>query len=281
VPLSLSALVDEADAPVPAETADEEPEVGSGASGDEDGTTEEDSVALARRLMQEESMLVYRELQQATVQMALASMQGGGVDDMDEDTRLSLQLMQAEVQQMHGTSEEGMAALAQASAVAASAEQEEEGGTNAEMDYDALLQLGEALGDVQTERWQARAASVIETLPVGAWSGKGECMCAICRCDFDEDDEDDEVMKLPCSHEFHKDCAVQWLKDHPSCPYCKTGIEPGSPVKQAAAPSPAPEASAPAEASPAPAPAPAAAATPEVTMAGARKRAALSPMSDE
>lgn len=289
--LSLLALApaQEGAAPVP----QQEPE--SGASPAEVDGSEEDSVALARRLMQEESMLVYRQLQQATVQMALASMQGAGTQDMDEDTRLSLRLMQAEVQQMHGSNEEDLAAIAEASAVAESAE-EEEGGGGAEMDYEALLQLGEELGDVRTERWQARASGVISKLPVGPWSGRGESMCAICRCDFDDaasgsatdEEETEEVMKLPCGHEFHSDCATQWLKDHPVCPYCKAGIEPGSPAKPAK-PETTLAAAASSSASSSPEPATgstsssddeaAAAPTPAENGSG-RKRPALSPLSE-
>lgn len=184
---------------------------------------EEDDEAFARRLMREESMLAYQQLQQASVEMALASMRGqAGDDDVDEDTRLSLQLMMAEVQAMNGGDEEQMARLAEAAEVIADAEAEE-GATADGMGYDELLQLGEQLGDVRKERWQARAPALIAALPRGEWSGSGEPMCAICRCEWEAGSAD--VMKLPCGHEFHEDCGEHWLRDNDSCPCCKASIE--------------------------------------------------------
>jgi len=181
---------------------------------------EEDDEEYARRLMREESMMAYRQLQQASVEMALAAMQGQGADEMDEDMRMSLQLMQQEVQHMHGGTEQGLAAMVEASEAAAEAD----GGAAPDgLGYDDLLRLGEQLGDVKQDRWRARAADVVKGLPVGAWSGKGEAMCAICRCDWEEGDAD--VMRLPCGHEFHDECSTQWLKDHDTCPICKASID--------------------------------------------------------
>ncbi|KAA0147580.1 hypothetical protein FNF28_07546 [Cafeteria roenbergensis] len=191
---------------------DEVVAVEEGEGGEED---EEDDEAFARRLMREESMLAYRQLQQASVEMALASMRGQGGADVDEDTRLSLQLMMAEVQALNGGDEEQMARLAEAAEVVADADAEE-GAAADGMGYDELLQLGEQLGDVRKERWQARAPALIAALPRGAWSGSGEPMCAICRCEWEADAED--VLKLPCGHEFHEDCGGHWLKDNDTCP---------------------------------------------------------------
>ena len=36
--------------------------------------------------------------------------------------------------------------------------------------YDQLLDLGEALGDVKTEKWRVRASAVIESLPIHDYS---------------------------------------------------------------------------------------------------------------
>lgn len=44
--------------------------------------------------------------------------------------------------------------------------------------------------------------------------------CPICLEDF-EDGEGKKTVELPCSHEYHEDCAMQWFrKGSCSCPYC-------------------------------------------------------------
>jgi hypothetical protein len=35
----------------------------------------------------------------------------------------------------------------------------------------------------------------------------------------------DEVTVLPCKHWFHGECVVLWLKEHNTCPICRTPIE--------------------------------------------------------
>nr|DAD18171.1 TPA_asm: hypothetical protein HUJ06_019634 [Nelumbo nucifera] len=42
--------------------------------------------------------------------------------------------------------------------------------------------------------------------------------CTICLEDFLEEME---VVKLPCSHVFHKECIVHWLKQSHLCPLCR------------------------------------------------------------
>lgn len=51
-------------------------------------------------------------------------------------------------------------------------------------------------------------------------SGKAECTICI-----DEMHIGDEVTVLPCKHWFHEDCVVLWLKEHNTCPICRTPIE--------------------------------------------------------
>ncbi|KAJ4390726.1 hypothetical protein N0V93_004324 [Gnomoniopsis smithogilvyi] len=53
--------------------------------------------------------------------------------------------------------------------------------------------------------------------------GEGDkAECTIC---IDEMNIGDEVTVLPCKHWFHGECVVLWLKEHNTCPICRTPIE--------------------------------------------------------
>lgn len=54
----------------------------------------------------------------------------------------------------------------------------------------------------------------------GTGVAKGEC--TICISDVNVGDE---VVLLPCKHWFHEDCVTMWLKEHNTCPVCRTAIE--------------------------------------------------------
>ena len=47
--------------------------------------------------------------------------------------------------------------------------------------------------------------------------------CSICLDDYKEGET---IVKLKCSHIYHKSCLEKWLLKHNSCPYCKTEINP-------------------------------------------------------
>ena len=57
--------------------------------------------------------------------------------------------------------------------------------------------------------------------------GKGEC--SVC---MDEVVTGHEVVKLPCSHWFHENCAQLWLQEHNTCPICRKGIGGEAPPAQ-------------------------------------------------
>jgi hypothetical protein len=50
----------------------------------------------------------------------------------------------------------------------------------------------------------------------------GKAECTIC---MDDMSKGDEVAVLPCKHWFHPDCVTLWLKEHNTCPVCRTSIE--------------------------------------------------------
>ena len=51
---------------------------------------------------------------------------------------------------------------------------------------------------------------------------EGKTECSIC---IDEVKVGDKAVFLPCKHWFHEDCVVLWLKEHNTCPVCRTPIE--------------------------------------------------------
>ncbi|CAH0021881.1 unnamed protein product [Clonostachys rhizophaga] len=46
--------------------------------------------------------------------------------------------------------------------------------------------------------------------------------CSIC---IDDLKEGEKAIFLPCKHWFHEDCVVLWLKEHNTCPICRSPIE--------------------------------------------------------
>ncbi|KAM3589868.1 hypothetical protein VKS41_000722 [Umbelopsis sp. WA50703] len=46
--------------------------------------------------------------------------------------------------------------------------------------------------------------------------------CAICTEDYVPQEE---ALKLPCSHIFHQDCIVPWLRMNQTCPVCRFSVE--------------------------------------------------------
>lgn len=53
----------------------------------------------------------------------------------------------------------------------------------------------------------------------------GKAECTVC---IDEINVGDEVVFLPCKHWFHEACVTMWLKEHNTCPICRTPIEQNS-----------------------------------------------------
>jgi hypothetical protein len=56
----------------------------------------------------------------------------------------------------------------------------------------------------------------------------GKAECSVC---MDDVQLDEEVSVLPCKHWFHEACVTAWLKEHNTCPICRTGVgEDGSAI---------------------------------------------------
>lgn len=53
-------------------------------------------------------------------------------------------------------------------------------------------------------------------------SSEARAECPIC---IDDLKEGDMAVLLPCKHWFHEECVVLWLKEHNTCPICRSAIE--------------------------------------------------------
>ena len=123
------------------------------------------------------------------------------------------------------------AAMAEEDPEADYGETEEEGIEDSqEMSYDALLRLGERIGDVKEERWALVAREKMDQLPTLCWKpsmaeGKEEnhteVKCQVCQFTYEEEDV---LRRLPCGHCFHKDCVDSWLETKDTCALCRKSI---------------------------------------------------------
>ncbi|RKO88264.1 hypothetical protein BDK51DRAFT_17719, partial [Blyttiomyces helicus] len=55
-------------------------------------------------------------------------------------------------------------------------------------------------------------------------------LCGICLDDFvlpapgeshPEPESDEEILRMPCHHIFHRACLIRWLKTSGTCPHCR------------------------------------------------------------
>ena len=168
------------------------------------------SIALARLLMQQESMMVYSQMQDQAMAAAASRDESNGADnDGDSDLMYALELARQEQ-------------------AAGALELEEDSIDPDEMDYEALMELGEQMGDVAQDRWRMDARKHMESFPITKITAKflehiegNAGLCQVCQCEYEEDEE---MKTLPCKHHFHPECIDQWLKDHPTCCICKRSV---------------------------------------------------------
>ncbi|CBJ32426.1 ring finger protein [Ectocarpus siliculosus] len=172
------------------------------------GDAEAESLALARQLMEEEAMASYAAaVDNFRSAAAAARAAGGGMEGVAPEDMAAMQALMEE-------DENNPDAFAMA---------EDES-----LDYDGMLELGSAIGDVRKDRWRMRCKSVIAALPrvsytAGGYSGGEDTKCLVCQCDYEEDDE---LRILPCSHTFHTECVDGWLEENEECPTCRRSVSP-------------------------------------------------------
>jgi hypothetical protein len=101
-----------------------------------------------------------------------------------------------------------------------------------ELSYDAMLELGERIGDVKAERWAVVAEQEVKKLPTFKFDPSkmdngdtqhddSERKCLVCQCEYEASEG---LRRLPCGHCFHIECVDQWLKGKDACPYCRQCI---------------------------------------------------------
>ena len=180
-------------------------------------THAEEEARLRREREEEESMELARRLQ---AEEAMASYQGSVQLLREYDGQLSQEDFDALQNALEEEEQEHVAEL------------EDEHG---ELPYDAMLELGERIGDVKQERWTIVAAKEIEKLPIfqfdpstltKATNGQGgaddsEVKCVVCLSMYEKNEG---LRRLPCGHCFHSDCVGQWLMGKDFCPYCRQCI---------------------------------------------------------
>eukprot|EP01125_Pyxidicula_operculata_P007561 TRINITY_DN2565_c0_g1_i1.p1 TRINITY_DN2565_c0_g1~~TRINITY_DN2565_c0_g1_i1.p1 ORF type:complete len:265 (-),score=71.29 TRINITY_DN2565_c0_g1_i1:267-1061(-) len=84
-------------------------------------------------------------------------------------------------------------------------------------DYELLLLLDSTVEKKKTSK------SALNSLKETTINDPTEELCTVCMCGYEVGEK---VKHLPCSHFFHSDCIVPWLKNHSqSCPLCNHKIE--------------------------------------------------------
>ncbi|EXC28188.1 E3 ubiquitin ligase BIG BROTHER [Morus notabilis] len=89
------------------------------------------------------------------------------------------------------------------------------------MSYEELLALEERIGNVSTglsEEMILKCLKQKKYTAAGKFQSENE-PCSICQ---EEYNEGENVGRLDCGHDFHRDCIKQWLTQKNLCPICKT-----------------------------------------------------------
>ena len=87
------------------------------------------------------------------------------------------------------------------------------------MSYEELLDLEERMGKVSKGLSEEKIQKLKKEKYV---KGKfSEDKCIICQYEYKIDEQ---LIILPCKHNFHLECIIEWLKKEKTCPFCKSEI---------------------------------------------------------
>jgi hypothetical protein len=234
---------------------------------------ERETQELIWELMRQEQMELYQlQMQFMQNQQQSAAQEGGGGEGMNDEDMRAIQEAMRENNQIIATisrpqprRSQGGEGEGEGSEENSQEEEEDEDNEEEEeeeeWDYERLLALGQALGDVKTERWRQRSKQIIDSLPVVSFQEISERATSNNnnknnnQQSENEEKEDEQSVKkmkvesqqqkqqffedyrcvicmdefvcsdslklLPCCHYFHISCASGWLADHDNCPSCK------------------------------------------------------------
>ena len=87
------------------------------------------------------------------------------------------------------------------------------------MSYEELLDLEERMGKVS----KGLSEEAIKKLKKEKYVKNkfSEDKCIICQYEYKVDEQ---LIILPCNHNFHLECIIEWLKKEKTCPFCKSEI---------------------------------------------------------
>lgn len=110
-------------------------------------------------------------------------------------------------------------------AIAMSLSMEEENASGAPMEESLPDMSYESLVNLEDVKITA-PPEFVNMLPVKVFAcdTASEChgSCAICQVEYEENEA---IVTLPCKHQYHKDCAEEWLLQYSkTCPVCKVSI---------------------------------------------------------
>mmetsp|Transcript_39358 Transcript_39358/g.156288 ORF Transcript_39358/g.156288 Transcript_39358/m.156288 type:complete len:119 (-) Transcript_39358:2204-2560(-) len=84
----------------------------------------------------------------------------------------------------------------------------------------SLNQMPESSGTPPATR------EMIDAVEKRAYDGSTELMTESCVICHESYAAGDEILYLPCKHEYHSDCVSTWLLKQNSCPICRRPIPP-------------------------------------------------------
>lgn len=88
-------------------------------------------------------------------------------------------------------------------------------------DYEAMWELAERIGDVKSRGMKEDEIKKIPTRICKRVRNQDES-CSICLSKFAYAEK---IQTLPCKHEYHQHCLLEWLKRNAICPICRQDVK--------------------------------------------------------